>query len=316
MLALHVPAAGDQPRLADVPIPEVADGSVLIRVKAAGLNAIDTLIAAGMIAEMLPHEYPVVLGRDAAGVVEAVGAGVDHVGVGDEVFGNVLLAPPIQHGTLAQFALLPAGGVARKPAELDFITAAAIPLAGAAATAAVEAVDPRAGQVVLINGATGGVGSFAVQLLAARGVTVVATGSPADADRLSRLGATTVVDHTAGSIVEQIRAAHPDGVDGLVELVARSGAASPLAAVKAGGKVASTTGGQFDEAALSAAGLTLTSVLATPVSHVIGSLADAAATGELTVDVGTVLHLDRAAEGLATLAAGNARGKIVITTED
>src|SRR4051812_34609346 len=98
MRAVHVPAAGVQPELGDLPIPEVTSGTVLVRVKAAALNPVDNAIAAGMLAAMMPHEYPLVLGRDAAGVVEAVGEGVDHVAVGDEVLGHVLLAPPLQAG--------------------------------------------------------------------------------------------------------------------------------------------------------------------------------------------------------------------------
>src|SRR4051794_26633706 len=159
MRALHVPTAGEQPQLSDLPVPRVAEGTVLVRVKAAGLNPVDNAIAAGMLAGMLPHEYPVVLGRDAAGVVEAVGAGVASVAVGDEVVGHVLLAPPVSAGTLAEYALLPAAAVAAKPAALDFETAAAIPLAGAAAVAAIDAVDPQPGQTVLVNGASGGGGS-------------------------------------------------------------------------------------------------------------------------------------------------------------
>ncbi|SFT87726.1 Alcohol dehydrogenase GroES-like domain-containing protein, partial [Geodermatophilus amargosae] len=99
MRALHVPAAGEQPQISDIPTPEPTEGTVLVRVKAAGLNPIDNAVAAGFLTQMgLPHEYPVVIGRDAAGVVEAVGAGVDHVAVGDEVLGHVLLAPPISAG--------------------------------------------------------------------------------------------------------------------------------------------------------------------------------------------------------------------------
>ena len=116
MRALHVPSPGQPPRLGELPVPEVAEGTVLVRVKAAGLNPIDNLIAAGMLTGLLPHEYPLVLGRDAAGVVEAVGVGVDHVKVGDEVLGHILMAPPIRHGTLAEYALLPAAAVVRQPA--------------------------------------------------------------------------------------------------------------------------------------------------------------------------------------------------------
>src|SRR3954452_1844716 len=126
MRALHVPAAGEQPRLSDLPVPEVAEGTVLVRVKAAGLNPVNNAIAAGMLAGMLPHEYPVVLGRDAAGVVEAVGAGVDSVAEGDDVIAHIVMAPPIEAGTLAQYALVPAGRVTTKPAELTFPAAAAI----------------------------------------------------------------------------------------------------------------------------------------------------------------------------------------------
>ncbi|HYC82623.1 MAG TPA: alcohol dehydrogenase catalytic domain-containing protein, partial [Solirubrobacterales bacterium] len=200
MRALHVPTAGAQPELGEVPTPTATEGTVLVRVKAAGLNPIDNGIAAGMMAEMMPHEYPVILGRDAAGVVEAVGDGVEDIGVGDEVLGHVLLVPPIHAGTIAEYAVLPAAAVVEKPADLDFVTAAAIPLAGAAAAQAVEAVEPQAGQTVLVNGAAGGAGSYAVQLLAARGVTVVATGTSESADRLRSLGAATVIDRTSGDV--------------------------------------------------------------------------------------------------------------------
>jgi NADPH:quinone reductase-like Zn-dependent oxidoreductase len=315
MRALHVPAAGDQPQLSELPIPEVADGHVLVRVKAAGLNAIDNAIAAGMMAAMLPHEYPLVLGRDAAGVVEAIGAGVDHVQVGDEVFGHVLHAPPIQAGTIAEYALLPAASVAVKPAELDFVTAAALPLAGAAAVAAVDAISPEPGQTVLVNGASGGVGSYAVQLLIGRGATVLATGTADDVDRLTKLGAATMIDYTAGPVAEHVLAAYPDGVDALVELAAYSADAAPLTAVRKGGKVASTTPAA-DEQALAAAGLTGSVVMAGPVREVTAPLAELVATGKLAVNVTTVLPLDQAADGLGTIAGGKAHGKIVVTIND
>jgi NADPH:quinone reductase-like Zn-dependent oxidoreductase len=315
MKAWHVPEPGAQPTLGELPVPEVTDGTVLVRVKAAGLNPVDNAIAAAMMAQMIPHEYPLILGRDAAGVVEAVGNDVEHVKAGDEVFGHVLLAPPIHAGTLAEYALLPAATVSVKPAGLDFVSAAALPLAAAAASDAINAIDPQAGQVVLVNGASGGVGSYAVQLLAVRGVIVVATGTEADRDRLTGLGATTVVDYTTGSVADQVRAQYPDGVDGLINLAGRTTGDVPLQAVRTGGKVATTTGAP-DEQALADAGVTGGGIMARAVRETTAPLAEQAASGALKIDVDSVLPLEQAAEGLATLAAGQAHGKVVVTVSD
>jgi len=314
MRALHVPAAGAQPEVGDISTPTATEGSVLMRVKAAGLNPIDNGIASGMLAGMMPHEYPVVIGRDAAGVVEAVGEGVEGIAVGDEVAGHVLLVPPIQAGTIAEYAVLPAAAVVPKPAELDFVTAAAIPLAGAAAAQAVEAVDAQSGQTVLVNGAGGGAGSFAVQLLAARGVTVIATGTAEKADRLRKLGAATVIDRAAGSVVEQVRTAYPDGVDAVVNLTGMAPADVPAGAVRRGGKVASTTA-LPDEQTLAAEGLTAQQIMATPVREVVAPLFAQAAAGKLQVSVAQVLPFEQAAAGLATIAAGQANGKLVVDVE-
>jgi NADPH:quinone reductase-like Zn-dependent oxidoreductase len=311
MRALHVPAAGQRPQLSDLPVPEPGQGQVLIRVKAAGLNAIDNGIAAGMMAEMMEHAYPLVLGRDAAGVVAATGPGVTGIAVGEEVFGHVLLAPPIQAGTLAEYALLPAAGTAPKPAGLDWVTAAALPLAGAAASAAADAVDPKPGDVVLLVGAAGGVGSYAVQLLAAKGATVLATGTPADTERLTGLGAATVLDYTTAPVADQVRAAYPGGIDALIDLVSYAPDDLPLTALRKGGTVASSLGAASDEA-LAADGLTGTNIMAMPTREVIAALAGQVADGTLKVDVETILPLANAADGLATLASGQARGKIVV----
>jgi len=314
MRALYVPAAGEQPELGDLPIPTATEGTVLIRVRVAGLNPFDNAVAAGMLVQMLPHEYPLVLGRDAAGVVEAVGEGVDHVAVGDEVLGHVLLVPPLHAGTLAEYAVLPASTVVAKPASLDFVTAAALPLAGAAAAQSVAAIDPQPGQIVLVNGASGGVGSYAVQLLAARGATVVATGTSDDTERLRALGATTVLDYTAGPVADQARAAYPAGVDALINLAGFTPADVPTTALGTGGKIATTTAAP-DEETLAAAELTSTSVMAEPVREVVAPLVEQAANGDLKVEVAEVLPLERATQGLATLASGQSKGKIVVTLD-
>jgi len=193
MKALALTDFDSAPTLQDLPTPEPGSGQVRVRIKAAALNGIDAAISSGMAQAMAEHQFPVVIGRDAAGIVDAVGEDVEHVSVGDEVLGHILFAPPLHHGTIAEYAILPTDAVVAKPASLDFSDAAALPLAGAAALAAVEAAELQQGQTVLIAGAGGGVGSFAIQLAVARGATVIATGLPEDADRLRRLGASEVV---------------------------------------------------------------------------------------------------------------------------
>ncbi|MFI9816487.1 NADP-dependent oxidoreductase [Saccharothrix variisporea] len=312
MRALHIPAAGEPARLGHLPKPHVTPGTVLVRVHAASLNGIDNGTTTGTLARFVPHEYPVVIGRDGAGVVESVGAGVDHVRPGDEVFGHIQVVPPIHHGTLAEHALFPAVGVVGKPAALDFAEAAALPLAGTAALEAVEHIAAEPGRTVLVNGASGGVGSFVLQLLASRGATVLATGAADDTGRLTGLGAREVVDRA--HVLETVRATHPDGVDALINLSGHTVGETPLAAVRRGGVVATTTGAP-DRDAASEVGVTHHMVVAEPSRDVLARLAEMAVTGALKVDIGAVLPLERAWEGLEVLASGRSRGKIVITLD-
>lgn len=310
MHAVHVPASGEQATLAEIPTPSPGAGEVLIRVHAVGLNPFDNHIAAGWLEPVLEHRYPLVLGRDASGVVEVVGQGVTDVAVGDEVIAHVPFGP-MERGTLADQVVLPASSVAAKPPELDHVTAAALPLAAGAALTLVDAVDPQPGQVVLVNGASGGVGRFAVQLLAQRGVTVVATSSPDSAKRMRELGATVVVDYTAGPVVEQVRLLYPDGVDALINLVGYALADVPMDALRPGGTVRTVTQVP-DDATIAARGLSGGGVIASPDRSVMAPLAAQAAAGTLQVDVARVVPIGGALTALADIAAHRAHGKIVV----
>jgi NADPH:quinone reductase-like Zn-dependent oxidoreductase len=303
------------PALHDLPTADPATNQVRIRVKAAGLNGMDAAIVSGMAKAMAEYQFPVVIGRDASGIVDAVGEGVDHVSIGDAVIGHVLIGPALREGTIAEHALLPAEAVVVKPTGLDFAQAAALPLAGAAALAAVDAADVRAGQTVLIAGASGGVGSYAVQLAAGRGATVIATGLPEDAERLRGLGASKVVDYRE-DVAAQVLADHGEGVDALLDLVSFDpDSFGKLArAVRRGGKVASTAGGATAEA-LEAAGLTGHVIFANPNRETLAALLVEVERGALRIDVEQVLRLDEAAQGLDTLANGHVRGKLVIAID-
>jgi NADPH:quinone reductase-like Zn-dependent oxidoreductase len=248
-------------------------------------------------------------------VIEAVGAGVEGLAVGDAVIGAVTFAPPLQAGTIAEYAVFPVATITPKPAGLSFTAAAPLPIAGATAVAAVDAVSPQPGDVVLVTGAAGGVGSFVVQLLAQRGATVLATGRATDAARLTDLGAAQVLDYTTGSLVDQVLAAYPDGVDALVDLANHAPQDLPLDAVRRGGRVSSPNRAAQGEA-VDSRGLTGFNIGANPVRAVVGPLAEAAAAGTLKVDVSTVLTLDDAASGLQIFGAGHSRGKTVIRIAD
>jgi len=152
-------------------------------------------------------------------------------------------------------------------------------------------------------------------MLAGKGATVLATGTPADAERLTRLGAATVIDFTAAPVADQVRAAYPDGVDALIDLATYAADDLPLTALRKGGRVASSLDAA-DAEVITAAGLTGTNITAMPTREVISALADQVVAGTLKVDIETILPLDRAADGLATLSSGQARGKIVVRVCD
>ena len=209
---------------------------------------------------------------------------------------------------------MPAAAVVLKPEALDFVQAAALPLAGAAAAQVVDAIDPQPGQTVLVNGASGGVGSYVVQLLAAEVSPLIATGT--DTERLTRLGATTVVDRANGPIAQQVLAEYPGGVDALINLFGRSIDDVPLAALRRGGTVATLGQAPPDAEAAAAAGVTLVRIMAKAVREVTGPLAEQAATGNLRIDVRDVIPLDEALDALTTIAAGRASGKTVVALDN
>ena len=172
MNAVTLDSLEAQPALRDdLPAPTVADNEVLVRVHASSVNPVDNAIAAGMLSGMAEHTFPVVLGRDYAGVVEQVGANVSRYAPGDQVYGFVLHANPEVHdGSWAELIAVPEDTqVAHSPAGIDIATAGAAPVAGIAAITAVDALQLSAEDTLLVVGASGGVGSLAVQLAARTG---------------------------------------------------------------------------------------------------------------------------------------------------
>jgi NADPH:quinone reductase-like Zn-dependent oxidoreductase len=305
----------DQPAsLVDLPEPELPADGVRVRVRAASVNGFDVFEASGFLVSMMEHVFPTVIGRDFAGVVEAVGPDRGDVAVGDAVLGFLTSAPPLHDGTYGEVVAGAANLIlALKPDGISFETAAAIPLAGATALDAVEAVDVGPGDVVVVAGATGGVGSIAVQLAVQGGATVVATARSGDEDAFARgLGASETVDYAAGDVAAAIRARHPDGIAALIDGVNRDEAFRQLAElVRAGGRIA-TTLGAADVEGLATRDIRATNIMGTPTPDKLRRLAEQVAAGTLRIEIQQTFALADAAQALAVFSAGT-RGKLILT---
>src|SRR5437763_1136050 len=238
MRAFALTDFGATPEIVDIPLPEPTEGEVRVRVHAASVNGFDLSVASSRLKDMMEHRFPVVLGKDFAGTVDAVGAGVTDYQVGDRVFG-VVAKPYLGDGSFAEYVTVPtAVGLAKLPESIDFTEGAALGVAGAAALQAVDAAEIQTGQRVLVVGATGGVGNQVVQLAAKAGARVLATAAT-DSGRalVSKLGAATTIDHT-GDVLAAVRREHPEGVDAVIHLAGDP--ATVLAAVRPRGRFVST----------------------------------------------------------------------------
>ena len=283
----------EQPRLGDdLPEPRPGVGELLVRVHASPVNGVDVFIATGGLRRMAEYEFPVTIGRDFAGVVEAVGGDVTSFTAGDEVFGFLPHANPTVHdGSWAELIVVPQDDFgAAKLRNVDMATAGAAPLAGITALAALDSLATREGERVLVVGATGGVGSFFVQLAASAGAHVIAPALPEDEDYLRGLGVAEVV----------ARDTRPADVDAILDVVSQAPDTSGL---NEGGRLASPLGaagegpGRFNLMAVS-----------TPAN--VQRLAQLLDSGALRVPIRRSYPLEGAGEAVQAFAESHRQGKL------
>ncbi|MDQ0602080.1 NADPH:quinone reductase-like Zn-dependent oxidoreductase [Streptomyces canus] len=284
---------------ADIEVPRPGSGQIRVRVRAAGLNALDGKIRSGAMEAAFPTPLPAVPGAELAGVVDALGEGVQDVRVGDEVLGWS------DTGSYAQYAL--ATTVAPKPAGLDWQHAVALPVAGETAERVLNLLGVVAGETVLMHGAAGAVGTLAVQLATARGARVIATAGPANQDYLTSLGATATL--YGEGLVERVRALAPDGVDAVFDLAGK-GALEDSITLR-GGTERIVTISDFRAHQL---GVTFSSGGQKRSATRLAELAQDAATGKLVTTV-NAYPLDQAAKAQQVSDAGHGRGKLVLTVD-
>jgi NADPH:quinone reductase len=265
------------------------------------------MVAAGQLAGMFEYDFPVTLGRDFAGTVDALGDGVEGYSVGDRVFG-VVMRSVLHDGSLAEYVTVSQTlGVAPLPTDVGDVEGGAVGLAGSAAIGALDLVTLTGDDTVLIAGATGGVGVIALQFAVKSGATVIATAKPGKEHLVRGLGAQHVVDYT-GDIAAQVRAITPSGVQALLHF---AGELDPLLdALADGGRLASTRGATQD--AVGDRDVTATAVHAAPNTATLGRLASALADGTLTLPVQRRYAFDEVPQAFADFAAGT-NGKLAVT---
>lgn len=310
MKALALTEFDAPPAVIDVPDPTPTSGEVLVRVAAASVNPYDAFVAMGAMKEYLPYEFPAVIGTDVAGVIEAIGEGVDGFAVGDRAFGTIGTKATVHDGSFAELAAAEATALARTPDSVGHPDVASLGVAGTTALGAVEALGPLEGASVLIVGATGGVGSFAIQLAAARGARAIASVRPGDEGFVTELGASETVDYTR-DVAAATRDRHPDGVDGLIDLVNRdpAGFASMVGLVRAGGHATSAVGGAGESTEIGS--VAVSNVGGNPA--LLPSLGELVKEGRLRAPIRRTYPLDEAATALQDLTNQHTLGKLLIT---
>jgi NADPH:quinone reductase len=312
MRAVAVSEYGGSPVVTELPKPKPGPGQLLIKIHAASVNPMDRNIAAGGMKEQMPGTFPMVLGADMAGVVEALGEGATKFSPGDEVFGQLFIAPLGSTGTYAEeVAVTEDAPLAPVPVGFDPMVAAALPTAGGTALDIVELLEPLAGKTVLIVGAAGGVGSFATQLAANAGAHVIANAHESADDRMRSYGAAETVDHNLDSVMHAVAAGHPDGIDILIDVASDADAFAELATLVKRGGTALTTTFVADVGTLADAGITGINYVVSVSPDLLERVADELVAGRITKPPITDIRLDQVPAAFEGIGHGD--GKTVIT---
>ncbi|MGU7768790.1 NADP-dependent oxidoreductase [Burkholderia sp. MR1-5-21] len=315
----------DALRLADVPTPEPGPGDVLIRVAYAGVNPADWKCREGYLGAFVQYTFPFVIGFDVAGVVEAVGAGVDGFAPGMRVFAQTDVGAG-KWGAYAEYAAVRHDSVVRMPDTLGFAEAATVPTPALAAWAGLfDDGGLQPGQKVLIHGGAGAVGTFAIQLAARAGAEVAATCRAANRATVESLGCAHSIDYRAQDVHDAVRTWAPGGVDLVLDAVGNGTLPRALDLLAAGGTLANIMTLAADDAARLAAivaeadrrGLrTAMTYSRMPSGERLGKIATHLADGRLRVPRFERLPLAQAARALDLVQSGDAKTKLVLHVAD
>jgi NADPH:quinone reductase-like Zn-dependent oxidoreductase len=291
--------------------PEPKEGEVLIRVKAAGVNPVDAAVARGMLKDAIPSEFPMIPGWDMAGVVEERGHSARRFKEGDEVYAYAR-RPTIQHGTFAEYITLPESYLAKAPDRLSIEEAGGIPLVGLTAYQALfDAGNLKEGQTVLILGASGGVGTLAIQLAKASGAHVIGVASEANHDYMKELGTDEVIDYNSQDVGEATKEINPDGVDVIFHCSRGNSLEQAMEAnvLKSGGHLVSITKSKPEISD----DVNFQYVFVEPNAKQLEHIQELADEGKIKVPISKKYSLEDAGEALQQIESLHTKGKTIIT---
>jgi NADPH:quinone reductase-like Zn-dependent oxidoreductase len=311
----------DSLRAMTLPVPVPQPGEVLVRVAAVGVNPADWKACAGHL-PFLPESFlPLAPGFDGTGTVVALGEGVDSLALGDRV-AFMSSIPLGRGGTWSSHAICAAAFAVRLPDSLSFAAAATIPVAGISPREALDQGGLAAGETVLVNGGSGGTGSWAIQIARAAGARVAATAGPANQDLLRDLGVDCAIDYRSEDIAARIAQWAPGGVDLVLDTVGQGSLADPAALIREGGRYVAIETMLPDEALPDPARFAARAITAIRASasfprlgEHLAALVAAVANGTMRVPPFEVLPLAQAATALARVRDGHVRGKLVLAVD-
>lgn len=292
----------------EAPRPVAQGGEVLVRVHATSVNPFDTVVRAGYVTDHFDHKLPLILGTDAAGIVEEVGAGVEGFSAGDEVYTRAGVS---RDGAYAEYVAVPADDVANKPESLDFIHAAVLPhVILTAWQALIGAGNLSEGETALIHGAAGGVGHVAVQLAKLHGAKVIGTAS-INLDFLEELGVDQAIDYSTTRFEEAVR-----DVDIVLDTIGGDTLERSWSVLKPGGMLVSTVQPPSEETALANGVRQAMVYSAPPIGPTLTEVATMVDAGKIKPEVSRVLRLADIRQGHELIETRHTRGKIAIQVLD
>jgi NADPH:quinone reductase-like Zn-dependent oxidoreductase len=298
----------DKMYIGSLEIPEPKEGEVLVKIKAAGVNPVDTYVREGYLKDFLPQEFPTIPGWDVAGTVEKRGFSARKFSVGTEVYAYAR-RPVVQHGTFAEYITIPESYLAKRPHNLSWEQAAGIPLVGLTAYQALyDAGNLQSNQTVLILGASGGVGSMGIQLAKIKGARVIGVASEKNFSFMKELGADNTLNYKDTHVGEVVKEIYPDGVDLIFDCAGGETLQQSLQVLKKDGKLVSIVdqGNDLDSE------INFEYVFVEPNSTQLDQLRELAETGRLKVHVSHTYTLDETTEALSQIQSLHTTGKIVI----